>query len=106
MTMTANGLAKLIEECGELTQVAGKKLAYFHTDEHPDGGPPLLNRMADEMADVIAAIHFVAANFGIDPGKVQDRAIHKLKLFGSWHADETNNTHGVDQQAKPEVGNG
>ncbi len=27
MTMTANGLAKLVEECGELTQVAAKKMA-------------------------------------------------------------------------------
>lgn len=37
MPMTANGLAKLLEELGELSQVAAKKLAYFHTDEHPDG---------------------------------------------------------------------
>ncbi len=38
MAMTANGLTKLLEELGELAQVAAKKQAYFHTDAHPDGG--------------------------------------------------------------------
>lgn len=49
--MPAKGLAKLIEECGELQQIAGKKLAYYTTDEHPDGQGPLSTRLEDEIAD-------------------------------------------------------
>ena len=35
--MHCDGLTKLIEECGELVQIAAKKQAYFDTDTHPDG---------------------------------------------------------------------
>ena len=58
--MTANGLAKLLEELGELSQVAAKRLAYFHTSTHPDGAGDLNERMEAEMADVAAACAFVS----------------------------------------------
>ena len=90
MTMTANGLAKLLEECGELSQVAAKKLAYFHTDDHPDGAGSLDKRLQDEIADVIAACIFVAAKFGLNTAAINDRCDRKLALFVQWHADRSN----------------
>lgn len=99
MTMTANGLAKLIEECGELLQVAGKKLAYFHTDEHPDNQGSLEARIGDEIADVMAACDFVRAtmleaetNLDIDIRRDQ-----KFARFKRWHDMTDNNTHGIDR---------
>lgn len=96
MTMTANGLAKLIEECGELQQIAAKKLAYFHTDEHPDGAGSIAVRLEDEMADVIAAAKFVEINFGLDGARIMQRAGMKLDRFKSWHARSDNNSDAFD----------
>ena len=63
--MTFKGLAKLVEEIGELTQVAGKKMAY--TDgNHPDGKGDLNSRMQEEMGDVVAAIAFVSKKLSLD----------------------------------------
>ena len=90
MTMTANGLAKLLEECSELSQVAAKKLAYFNTNEHPDGAGALDNRMQDEIADVIAACLFVAHTFKLNVEAISDRRDRKLALFYKRHADASN----------------
>lgn len=98
MPMTANGLAKLIEECGELLQVAGKKLAYFHTDEHPDGDGSLKARLGEEIADVMGACDFVRAHMlDIETNRMIDtRREQKFLRFQYWHAKTDNNTHGVD----------
>jgi NTP pyrophosphatase (non-canonical NTP hydrolase) len=98
--MAAKGLAKLAEEMGELQQVVGKKLAYFTTDEHPDGGPPLSERLHDEIADVIAACMFVAQTLGLDVDSIAERSSKKLKLFEKWHEDDSNNDHGVDARGE------
>jgi NTP pyrophosphatase (non-canonical NTP hydrolase) len=103
--MTANGLAKLIEECGELVQVAGKKLAYFTTNDHPDGGAPLNRRLEDEIADVIAACNFVAESIGLDRPRIYDRAGRKVVQFHEWHALPDNNVHGL-QLPQPEADKG
>lgn len=104
MTMTANGLAKLIEECGELLQVAGKKLAYYHTNVHPDGEGPLDVRLADEIADVMAACAFVRAHMlDIDLNRrIDRRRSDKFMLFQTWHSLTDNNPHGVDRPAVSE----
>jgi NTP pyrophosphatase (non-canonical NTP hydrolase) len=85
MTMAGNGLVKLLEELGELAQVAAKKLAYMQTDMHPDG-KSLKARMEEEMADVYAACSFVTAQFGLDDSKMNARVKRKLELFNEWHA--------------------
>jgi hypothetical protein len=90
MPMTANGLAKLLEELGELSQVAAKKLAYFHTDKHPDGAGSLNERMEAEMGDVLAACAFVRRQFRLNDAAVANRYEVKLALFERWHADTTN----------------
>lgn len=83
MAMAHNGLAKLLEECGELAQVAGKILQY-PTGEHPDGQGPLVERLETEMADVLAAMRFVSGKFSIDPARVNARAVTKFDLFNKW----------------------
>lgn len=96
MPMTAKGLAKLIEECGELIQVAGKRLAYYTTEEHPDGGAPLSERLEDEIADVIAACNFVVNVQHLDAERIGHRVLGKVQRFRGWHADPDNNEHGID----------
>lgn len=101
MTMAAKGLAKLNEECGELLQVIGKRLAYYTTDDHPDGGPPLTERLEDEIADVVAACKFVAEANGLDQKRIGERGDKKLVLFRKWHKDPDNNPDGIDASALP-----
>lgn len=96
MPMTADGLAKLIEECGELTQIAAKKLAYFHTDVHPDGKGSLKTRLEDEIADIRAAAGFVVVTMGLDSARIQERAKKKVETFMQWHRDPGNNGEGVE----------
>ena len=99
MTMTAAGVAKLIEECGELTQILGKKLAYWHTDAHPDGKGSIAQRIQEEMADVQAAIYFVAVHLDLDHEAIEKRTRDKINLFGTWHAQIDNNDQGIDANA-------
>jgi hypothetical protein len=87
MTMTGNGLAKLIEECGELTQVAGKKLACMDSDDHFDGAGSLKARLENEIADVVAATNLVIETFELDWERIEARSRAKLAQFQAWHAD-------------------
>lgn len=88
--MTANGLAKLMEECGELTQVAAKKMACPNTDEHWDGAGSLKTRMEEEIADVMAACEFVIGTHQLDQEKILRRAVLKVRTFQQWHANPHN----------------
>jgi len=97
MALTAKGLVKLIEECGELTQVCGKKLAYYHGDTHPDGRGPLSKRMEEEMADVLAAMYVVTVAFDLNWGSIAERRATKIDTFAKWAGDTTKGLEGVDQ---------
>jgi NTP pyrophosphatase (non-canonical NTP hydrolase) len=96
VTMAAAGVAKLIEECGELQQVLGKKLAWWDTDEPHWDGSVLSERMIEEMGDVLAAIEFVANALCLNWKDVQDRKRSKDYLFETWEATIDNNDHGID----------
>lgn len=96
MTMTAAGVAKLIEECGELTQVLGKKLAWWDTDEPHWDGTALNGRLEDEMGDVYAAIEFVIFHLGLNREAVVRRMREKRDLYDEWEAELANNDHGID----------
>lgn len=102
MTMTAAGVAKLIEETGELQtelgklqQTLGKRLAMWDQDEHWDGSN-LKVRMEDEFADVSASMYFVSLQLGMDSERMNRRQIAKIELFGTWHEQIANNDHGID----------
>lgn len=105
VTMTAAGVAKLIEECaelqielGSLQQILAKKLAYWHTDEHPDGKGSINQRIEDEMGDVIAAVYFVRDRLGLDREVIAQRMMAKLELFGTWEAQIDNNDLAIDRR--------
>ena len=75
------GIHKLIEEMGEVAQVIGKINA-FPDGEHPDGGPPLQQRIADELTDLDAAIQYFREKNGIMSDSV--RYTDKLGKFRAW----------------------
>lgn len=83
MAMHNRGLTKLMEECGELTQIAAKKSAYADVDIHPDGRSMKL-RMEDEIADVIAACAYVTGEFKLNQTAIDLRVQEKMKLFFQW----------------------
>jgi NTP pyrophosphatase (non-canonical NTP hydrolase) len=85
--MTNKGLSKLLEELGELSQIAAKKLAYMDVDEHPDGKGSMKTRMEEEIGDVIAAATFVVFKFGLDQDAIDERATIKIELYEKWDAD-------------------
>ena len=88
MPMLHNGLAKLVEECGELGQVAGKMLQYPALQtainiSHPDG-TFLRERIIEELGDVLAACEHVAKRLNLDWQRILERRKTKLALFEKW----------------------
>lgn len=81
--MVHGGLVKLVEECGEVVQVAAKKIAY-PAEPHPDGGGELNARLEDELADLLAAIEFVSVKLGLDAERMRTRVERKFAMFEKW----------------------
>lgn len=81
------GLSKLIEECGEVMQVAGKIIATNGVAGHWDGSD-LRERLQDELGDLLAAVTFVGEINGLNQDAVFDRAEKKEALFRRWHAEQ------------------
>jgi len=75
------GIFKLIEECGEVLQIAGK-LGPFPHGRHPDGGEDLRERLQKELADLQAAILYVQIENKLNPMTL--RREYKLANFNSW----------------------
>lgn len=86
MTMSAGGLNKLMEECGELVQIAAKKAAFPSAITHADG-ENINDRLENEMADVFAAAHFVCSKFNLDKQRINARVDCKLAQYNRWDAD-------------------
>ena len=96
-----DGLVKLVEECGELTQIAAKKMTRMDTDEHWDGAGSLSERMQNEMGDVIAAIRMVAHNFDLDLAAIDKRAVEKFDLFSQWMDEDAGGEKPPDSTPSP-----
>lgn len=81
------GLAKLMEEMGELQQVLGKLMACSDTDAIYWDGTSLVPNILDEAADVNAALHFfLHQNFTQqERNAVMDRSLEKGQKFNLWH---------------------
>jgi NTP pyrophosphatase (non-canonical NTP hydrolase) len=86
--MAGKGLVKLMEECGELTQIAAKKLAFMETDNHPDGNGSMNMRLQEEIADVLATCTFVIMKFDLDLKFIAKRSSIKVDTFTNWDAEE------------------
>lgn len=77
------GIAKLIEETGELQQVLGKILAYPE-NTHPQGD--MRHRLIEELADVRASINFFVQE-NLLPSEVytmEERLNTKFNRFEMW----------------------
>jgi len=87
------GISKLVEESGELLQVAGRvvQIAGMNGDvrRHWDGSD-LVDDLEKEMADVFAAIDFVTDHAGLNRQRILDRATAKRALYDHWHAEQKN----------------
>jgi NTP pyrophosphatase (non-canonical NTP hydrolase) len=81
------GLAKLMEECGEVVQVGGKLQGTGGAIHHWDG-TNLKERLEDEMGDAQGAMMFVIAHCNLDGQRINRRAIAKLTQFDEWHLNE------------------
>lgn len=79
------GISKLVEETGEVQQVCGKLIANEGRADHWDG-TNLVDRMTEEMGDLLAAINFVIDVNRLNLTAIQERRDDKLRLFHGWHA--------------------
>ena len=86
--MSNKGLSKLLEELGELSQIAAKKLAYMDIDEHPDGKGSMKLRLEEEIADVLASLEFVCYKFNLNRNFIETRCNIKYDLFLKWDKQE------------------
>lgn len=84
------GLAKVMEESGELSQVIAKLLAY-PDGIHPDG-TFMIERLENEIADLSAALQYACwANAEkINNRSIDDRRFEKFDRFTRWHYQERN----------------
>ena len=82
-----NGLSKLVEECGEVVQVAGKLLGTNGEAAHWDGSD-LRERLIEELGDLQAALRFFVTYNGLDAGRIGERAAEKLALFERWDFEQ------------------
>lgn len=78
------GLSKIVEEIGELLQVAGKLIATGGSIAHWDG-TDLRARLLEELADVLAACQFFIEANELDADALRARTAVKLARFRRWH---------------------
>lgn len=88
------GLAKVIEECGEVIQAAGKIIAANGDGRHWDGSD-LRQRLEDELADAQAAIGFAIDMNGLDSERMLNRTADKLAMFAQWHLEHSDGSETV-----------
>jgi len=78
------GLSKLVEEMGEVQQVAGKLFGAGGATQHWDGSN-LRERLQEELADLLAAVRFVIVTCTLDSDAIEKRADEKKAQFWEWH---------------------
>lgn len=81
------GIAKLIEECAEVLQIAGKIQGIGHMGKHWDGSN-LTERLQEEIGDVLAAIDYAIQHNELDQEFIQQRQKQKRELFEKWHEEQ------------------
>lgn len=86
-SQTWPGISKLVEELGEVAQVAGKLIAAGGQTGHWDG-TDLRIRLEDELADLSAAIAFVTSQNNLDATRIAERREAKLGRFETWHREQ------------------
>lgn len=80
------GLGKVIEECGEVVQVAAKIIVNHGSTEYYDGSD-LRSHLEDEIADLEATLEFLKSENGLDRWRIYNRKQSKLLKFHKWKAN-------------------
>lgn len=83
MVMRANGLLKLLEELGELSQIASKA-AIIHPKTKYYDGRDIKARLVEEMGDVLATLEYVVEKMHLSEVSIRKRAARKLKMYKMW----------------------
>lgn len=90
------GIAKMIEELGEVLQVLGKILGQprpvddeFTKPDHGWRGENLRALLEDEVGDALAAADFVMRLEKLDREKIEKRRAKKLAQFSLWAHNQT-----------------
>lgn len=80
------GLSKLIEECGEVIQIAGKLMATNGEAEHWSENN-LYARLEEEIGDVLAAVGFLVDHNArkLVWDNIDQRRADKRHVFERWH---------------------
>lgn len=82
------GVSKVVEEAGEVVQVAGKLMATYGEARHWGDGD-LVQRLTEEVGDLLAAIDFlIAHNAILDPKLIDRRRRAKRDTFEKWHHEQ------------------
>lgn len=95
------GLAKLMEEMGELQQVLGKIMACEGKDAIYWDGSSLVPQLIEEMGDVRASLIFFCEANGISKQDVHDRADEKLGKYRYWDAKTRHDAAHPDHEFLP-----
>lgn len=77
------GYYKLVEETSELGTELGK-LGPFPDGVHPDGKGDLVERIENEIADVLAASTYFVEENAFDIPRITARVHQKLALYRQW----------------------
>lgn len=76
------GIGKVVEEAGEVLQIAGKAMA-FPTDPHPDGKGPLRDRFIMELGDLLASLDYLSEMNDLPTSVIATHRATKLTLLQS-----------------------
>lgn len=80
--LTHQALGKLVEELGELTQIATRCLIQGFNSSEPVTGMPNRQQLQKEMSDVRAALEWASEITGV--AEDTDRVMSKLDGFRRW----------------------
>lgn len=78
------GISKLVEEAGEVLQIAGKLMGTRGQLKHWNV-ENLKEALEDEIADLTAACAFVIGACGLNQQRILRRYAEKLIRFRKWH---------------------
>lgn len=81
------GLSKVIEEAGEVLQLAGKLIATGGLRSHWNA-PDLKLALEDEIGDLYAALDFFTHQNGMNLSRIGKRRAQKRRLFEYWHQEQ------------------
>lgn len=84
--VTHQALGKAAEECGEASQILARCLIQGLAARDPKTGQPNIERLAEELADIDAAISWLFELLDLDVESHNARMDRKMTGFREWQA--------------------